>query len=147
MFLLPLDELLCEVLFERKQAPEALLRDILGRKFYDDEIRHDGHGDRALDALRIFGDLMLAQSRRPLQFFHEQLHCPPPAIHIDHLPGRHVWEIGHQNLRRFRPIVAPFLTQNDGDIANVSETSPFGIGPIRSTPAWFIQRHPAASER
>jgi len=69
-----------------------------------------------------------------------QLDCPPPAIDIDHLPGCHVWAIGHEDLCRLRPIVALLLSQNYGDIADVVETSPFGIDP-----AGFLQEHPGAT--
>jgi hypothetical protein len=96
-----------------------MLGDIMGAKLQAQQIRHDRERDRALDPLGVFGHLMLAQPRSPLQLFKKPFHRPPAPIHVDHLPGAHLGEIGHQNFRLFRPMVSPLFAQDNGDITNM----------------------------
>jgi hypothetical protein len=54
----------------------------------------------------------------------DYLDRPTPAIHSNDLPGTHLGQIGHQNFRLFRPIAAPFITQDNGDISNMAKGRP-----------------------
>ena len=114
-------------------------------KLHDYQIGHYGYGYRALDPLRIFGDLMLTQPRSPFQFLYKELHPPPPPIYIDDLSGGHSGEIGHQDFGLFRPLVMPLCAQDHGDISDMAQARPFGVGPRGPTPARFIQGHPATA--
>jgi site-specific DNA recombinase len=45
----------------------------------------------------------------------DYLHRPPAPIHVDHLPGAHLGELGHQHFRLCRPRVSPWCAQDHGD--------------------------------
>src|SRR5262249_53174927 len=132
-FELRLAELPAEVVFARKDAPRPLFWHIMPPELQEQQIGHHGDGYRAFTALRRVGDLMLPEARASLQFFAEDRHGPPPAIDSNHLAGGHSGAIGHQDLRRVRPSVTPFLTQHDEDSSTRPETRPVGIGPRGST--------------
>ena len=63
-----------------------MARNVVGTKFQQQQVSHDRDGYRALDALWILGDLMLAQTGDTLEFLEQEFYRPPPAIHIDDLP-------------------------------------------------------------
>jgi site-specific DNA recombinase len=47
----------------------------------------------------------------------DYLDRPAPPLDNDHLPGRHLGEVGHHDCGLFRPSFAPVLAQDDGDIS------------------------------
>jgi hypothetical protein len=58
---------------QAKGAPRPVCRDIFGPQLQQEPRGHDGYRHRALDAVRLFGHLMLPQAHNPFQFFEQQL--------------------------------------------------------------------------
>jgi hypothetical protein len=84
-------------------------------------------------------------TQAPCAFFNEPLNRPPSPIHVDHPTGGHYGEVGHQDFALLRPIVAPPLTQDGGDISKVPQASLFGVGREDPAVARLVQGHPAPS--
>jgi hypothetical protein len=130
---LRLDHFPGELTLQLKRAPRSVCRNVLGLEPEQEQIRHDRYGDGAFHPVDLFGDLMLAPTDHSLQLFHQQLDPPPPEIDRHDLTLRHqLGQIGHQDFRVLRPIVAPPCAEDHGDISQMAQPYPFGIDPKRA---------------
>jgi hypothetical protein len=76
---LRLDDLPGKRPLQAKRAPQPVCRDVLGPQLQQAQRGHERHRHRALDAVRLVGNLMRPQAHDPLPFFAPQLHPPPPV--------------------------------------------------------------------
>jgi hypothetical protein len=119
---------------QAKRAPRSVRRDVFGAQLEQEQIGHDRHRHGAFHPVDLFRDLMLAQPDDSFHFFHQQLHPPPAQIHAHNLPrGDGLWQIGHEDLGLFRPIVAPTLAEDHRDVSEMAQPRPFGVDPKGAT--------------
>src|SRR5207237_547437 len=110
-----------EAFFELEEAPS--FRDCLFTSIQADqqEIGQHRQGYRAAHAFGLLGYLHLPQMETALQLLYRQLHPPTPGVHAENRPRARLGEIGHENFDALRPIVTPFLGQDNRDIAQIME--------------------------
>jgi hypothetical protein len=69
---LRLDDLPRKRPLQPKRAPRGVRRDVFGMQPEQEQIGHDGHGDRAFHAVCFFRDLMRSQAHDSFEFLHQQ---------------------------------------------------------------------------
>ena len=110
-----------KALFQLKEAPGFAERFVTAIQAHEEEIGQDGQGYRASDTFRGLRHLHLPQVQAALQFLNGDLHTPTPCVYAENRPRTRLGEIGHENFHTLRPIVTPFLRQDNRDIAQIME--------------------------
>ena len=134
-----LGDLSNKAFFELEEAPgfaESMLTPIQPD---EKEIGQDRQRNRALHPLLVFGHLHLAHVHPALEFFYGQFHTPTPRVHTENHPRARLGAIGHDDFDALRPIVTPFLGQDDRDIAQIMERGAAEKDPIvAAAPVRFV---------
>src|ERR1041385_4945147 len=117
-----------ELLLEGECTPGTAWFDLLGPQPQQQQIGHDGDRDRALDARRIFCDLMLAQAHPPLQLLNAKFHGPSSEVARHGRVSCSLRQIGHQQLGVLGAVVTPPSAQYYGDISDLPQLRTLGKG-------------------
>ena len=64
------------------------------------------------------------------KFFNCDFDTPTSRIYAEDRPRARLGEIGHDDFDALRPIVTPFLGQDDRDIAQIMERGAVGKDPV-----------------
>jgi hypothetical protein len=117
------------------------------------EVPH-GHADHIVDEGKDSQSLQGTWHRLVVQYLHGHggfercqggFYRPPPPVDIDHLSSCRIRKIGHQDCRVLRPMVTPWLAQDDGDISKMAQTRPPCVGLVGPAAAGLLQGDPAAA--
>jgi hypothetical protein len=124
-------------------TPRSVCWDIFGPQPQQAQSSHEGDRHRALDAVRRLGHLRLPQAPNPCQFSAPPFHPPPAPRHADTLPcGAGLRPLGHEALGGCRPLVAPTLAADPGDVSRMAPARACGIDPTGPA-AVGVHRRPA----
>ena len=93
------------------------------------EIGQHSQRDRAAHTAGLLGHVPLSQMETALPRFDRPLSSPPPRVYPEHRPGTRDGEIGHEHFHALRPIVPPFLGQDQRASAQIMEWGAAGKDP------------------
>lgn len=132
-----------KLLLEGEGAPRSPRLNLLGAPAQPQQIRHEGHGHRALSPCRVLGDLVLAQPDDAFQFLDPEFDRPSSQIEC-HSPGSGgLRQMGHEQFRVLGAVVTPPATQYDRDISHLPQLGPLGNRPQDPAPSVGHDQGPA----
>jgi hypothetical protein len=123
-----LSALLHKVFFELAEASYLRSCLLLPIQLGPEERGQDRQSDRARYPRFIVRYLHLAQGQPTFECFNCDLNTPMPLVHTENCFCARLGAIGHDDFNVLRPIVTPFLGQDDRDITQIMEC---GAAPVR----------------
>ena len=139
MFNLMGDHLEPEIVLQLEDTPGLARLNLLPANPKQEQIGQNGDAKRLFDPIFLSGDLMLSQPQPRLYFVDEKFHRPPPVIDANHLPGRHLGQIGHDEFGLFRAHVTPFFAEHHHDVTDMIQRQAFAIDPEGLSASLFSQ--------